>query len=395
MAAIEKRSENSYRLIVSCGYSKDGKKIAKKRTITLGPNLTEKQREKELQRQLVMFQDEVEKGTYLDAGKITFEEFAEKWLADHAEKQLEPKTIHQYKEMLSSRVIPAIGHLKLNKIQPNHLLEFYNNLSEKGIRLDGKPGALSSRTILYHHRLLSSIFTMAVYWQLIMNNPCTRVKPPKVERVAAKYYDEEQTEIMLSLLETESLKYRTMINLTVFTGIRLGELIGLTWDDINMDNACLSIKQAGQYLPGLGSFDKTTKTQSSQRLISLPPMVVNLLKEYKSWQEQEKLALDNLWEEHNRIFTQHNGKPMFYGTPSSWFKKFIKKHNLPKITFHQLRHTNATLLIGQGVDVRTVSNRLGHARTSTTTDIYTHALKRPDREAAEKLENLFNKKELP
>jgi integrase len=123
-------------------------------------------------------------------------------------------------------------------------------------------------------------------------------------------------------------------------------------------------------------------------------MISDLLKIYKEWQNQEKLALNNLWEEHNRVFTQQNGKPMFHGTPSSWFKKFIRKYDLPEITFHQLRHTNATLLIGQGVDVRTVANRLGHARTSTTTDIYAHALKRPDKEAAEKLENLFKKKEL-
>jgi integrase len=373
MAAIEKRGENSYRLIVSCGYNKENKKIVKKKTINLDPKLTERQKEKELQRQLVMFQNEVEQGTYLDGSKMTLEKFSEKWLADHVEKQLEPKTIYSYKELLNTRIIPALGHLKLDKIQPTHLLEFYNNLSENGMRLDGKKGGLSSRTILYYHRLLSSMFTTAVHWQLIMNNPCARVKAPKIERTEAKHYDEEQTETMLALLENEPIKYRTMINLVVFTGMRLGELVGLTWDDIELDspnNACVRIRQAGQYLPGVGSFDKTTKTKSSQRLVSLPALVVNLLKEYKTWQDAEKLALDNIWEEHNRVFTQQNGKPMFHSTPSHWFKKFIKRNNLSEITFHQLRHTNATLLIDQGVDVRTVANRLGHAQTSTTINIY-------------------------
>ena len=97
---------------------------------------------------------------------------------------------------------------------------------------------------------------------------------------------------------------------------------------------------------------------------------ISILREYKVWQNQEKLSMSEAWQGHNRVFAQDNGKPIFHGTPSYWFKKFIRKHNLPEITFHQLRHTNATLLIGQGVDVKTVASRLGHAWKSTTTDIY-------------------------
>lgn len=391
MATMEKRGKNSYRLTVSCGYDINGKKIIKRKTISIDPKLTEKQKEKELQRQLTIFEDEVEKGTYLDAGKITFEEFIYKWLNDYAEKQLEPKTIHRYKEILTTRVIPAIGHLKLNKIQPTHLIAFYNNLAEDGIRLDGKQGTLSSRTILHHHRLISSILTEAVQWQLILDNPCKRVKAPRTEKTEARHYNEEQTETMITLLESEPIKYRTMITLVIFTGIRLGELVGLTWENIDFDQSCLHVRQASQYLPGKGSFDKSTKTQSSQRVISLPQTVLNQLRQYKNWQNDERLKLGECWQDNDRIFTQENGKPIFHTTPSSWFKKFIRKHNLPEITFHQLRHTNATLLIAQGVDVRTISGRLGHARTSTTTDIYAHALKRPEKEAAEKLETLFTK----
>ena len=260
------------------------------------------------------------------------------------------------------------------------------------MRLDGKPGRLSDRTILHHHRLLSSVFTAAVQWQLILHNPCTRVKSPKVAKTEARHYDEEQTETMLTLLASEPLKYRTMVNLVIFTGIRLGELVGLTWDDVNFDDKSLRIQQASQYLPGQGSFDKITKTSASQRVISLPQTIVDMLKEYKALQNQERLILGESWHDHGRIFTQNNGKAVFPSTPSHWFKDFLRRHNLPEITFHQLRHTNATLLIGQGIDVKTVSSRLGHARTSTTIDIYSHALKRPDKEAAEKLDNLFNKK---
>ncbi|MFA6939982.1 MAG: N-terminal phage integrase SAM-like domain-containing protein [Clostridiaceae bacterium] len=134
MAAIEKRGENSYRLIVSCGYDKQGKKLMKRKTIDLSHIKPNKQ-EDEAKRQWVLFKDEIEKGLFLDSGKITFEDFIEKWLKDYAEPELAPKTLFRYKELLESRIIPAIGHIKVNQLQPTHLTEFYNNLREKGISL--------------------------------------------------------------------------------------------------------------------------------------------------------------------------------------------------------------------------------------------------------------------
>lgn len=477
MASIEKRSENSYRITVSAGYNSDGKQIKKQKTIKLDSKLTEKQKEKELERQAILFQEEVERGTYLDADKLTFGQFTEKWLKDYAEPNLAPKTLYRYKELLDTRIIPALGHIKLSKLQPPHLTSFYNNLREDGIRTDGKyiakpelqtllsdkgllstdiaqlsgisdrtlssmlsgrpishntaqtvaktlgaklnnifslngePGGLSERTILHHHRLISSILTAAVQWQLILINPADRVKPPAPEKAEVKHFDETQTDYILQLMEAEPLKYRTMINLAVYGGMRLGELAGLEWDDIDMENNLLRIKQAGQYIPTEGVYTKSPKNESSKRIISLPSTVMSILRQYRLWQNGQKAKLGDLWIDSGRIFTKWNGEPIFPDTPSKWFHKFIKRHNdkimkddkiskedklkylLPEVNFHGLRHTNATLLIGQGVDTTTVSARLGHARTSTTTDIYAHALKKTDMEAANKLENLFKKKD--
>ena len=136
MASIEKRSENTYRITVSTGYDSKGKKIRKSKTIKLDDSLTEKQKKKELERQAVLFEQLVENGTYLDGEKITFGDFIEKWLTDYAEKQLAPGTLNPYKMRLKKRIIPALGHIKLSKMQPQHLLAFYNNLAEGGIRLD-------------------------------------------------------------------------------------------------------------------------------------------------------------------------------------------------------------------------------------------------------------------
>jgi integrase len=476
MAAIEKRGKNSYRLTVSCGYDKSGKKIRKYKTINLSDIKPNKQLE-EAQRQFVLFQNEIEKGLYLDAGKITFEDFIHKWLKDYAENELAPKTFFSYKKILESRIIPALGHIKLNKLQPTHLNEFYNNLRENGIRLDKKytpnknfdkiisesritlkdiaskagiqyrtikgiktgknftlstatkisevlgvnidtifntvekTGPLSERTILYHHRIISSILTSAVQWQFILNNPASRVKPPKVERKEARHFEIDQVEYILQLVEYEPIKYKAMVYLCIYGGMRAGELNGLEWSDLDWDNEVLRIRQASQYLPDRGIFTKSTKNMSSDRVIALPDTVMAVMRQYKLWQNGVKADLGNLWVDSNRIFTKRNGAPIFPQTLGKWFSKFIKRHNngvlnnntIPKkdkkkylldnVNFHGLRHTSASLLIGQGMDVATVSKRLGHAEPYTTLKIYTHALQRADREAANKLENLFNKPE--
>lgn len=153
----------------------------------------------------------------------------------------------------------------------------------------------------------------------------------------------------------------------------------------------IRFRRASRYTRAKGVITKKPKTESGDRVIAISKTLVNLLNEYKLWQNGEKAKLGDLWQETDRLFTQWNGKPIFPSTPSKWFKKILVKYNMPELKFHELRHTNASLLIAQNVDIRTVSKRLGHARTSITTDIYAHALRRPDKEAAEKLDNLFNK----
>jgi integrase len=476
MAAVEKRGESSYRLTVSCGYDKQGKKIVKRKTIDL-EHIKPNKREEEANKQWILFKDEVEKGIFLDAGKISFEDFIEKWLKDYAEHELAPKTVFRYKEILNSRVVPALGHIKLTQLQPTHLNEFYNNLRENGVKNNkkyaskedfidilasqgltlkdvqekakvtdrtiynlkyhknisvaiatgiseslsiktdklfnrfGEDEPLSEKTILQHHRLISSILTSAVQWQFILNNPASRVKAPRVEKKEARYFEEDQVKYIFALLQDAPIKYRAMIYLSLYGGMRMGELAGLDWSDLDLENKVLKIKQSSQYLPGEGVFTKDTKNYSSQRIIALPGTVISLMKEYKLWQNGEKAKLGDLWDKNStRIFTTDHGTPMFPSTPSKWFTKFIKQHNekimkdtsikqedkanylIDEINFHGLRHTSASLLIGEGTDIVTVSKRLGHSKTSTTTDIYAHKLRKTDVEAANKLEGLFNKK---
>lgn len=219
------------------------------------------------------------------------------------------------------------------------------------------------------------MLTAAVQWQLILSNPAERVKPPKVDNDEAEHYDEDMLEKMFTLLESEPLKYRVMVLLAVYTGLRKGEIMGLEWSDIDFENKKLRVRQSSQYVPGKGTITKKPKNESSIKVITLPDIAVGMLKEYKAKQNEERLKMGDSWQKSDRLFVQSNGVAMRPDTISKWFSKFIKRNNLPRLTFHGLHHTNASLLIAQNVDVKTISGRLGHARTSTTTDIYSHLLK--------------------
>lgn len=382
--SVLKRGKDSWRLQVNCGMDAEDKQIRKTKTIHAASK-------KEAEKELAKFIAEIEKGQFIEPTKLTFADFTYRWLRDYAEKNLAPKTVFRYKQILKSRVLPAMGYLKIEKITPVHLMEFYANLQEDGIREDGKSGVLSAATILYHHRVISSILNDAVQWQVIASNPASRVKPPKGTKIQAACYDEEQTAALLEALEREDIKYKVMVHLALFTGLRRGELMGLEWQDLNFEKNILDIRQASQYLPGQGTFTKKPKNQSSVRFLCLPSSLMALLKQYKAHQAEERLKAGIQWQGSERIFTTQKGGTMHPDTVSRWFPKFLKRQGLPELPFHGLRHTAATMLINQGLPAKSISGRMGHSNIGTTFDIYGHYLKSADRESADRLEEVYQK----
>lgn len=379
---IEKRGEKSYRLRVSGGYTGDGKRITYKKTIQ-AKNKTEAQKE------LALFITEIQTGQALSAKKMRLRDYAEFWINNYAILNLSPKTYERYKSMLKARILPYLGNMYLDKIQPMQLMYLYQELGECTYTRKNETHKLSSKTILEHHRLLHSMLQQAVYWQMIPYNPASRVRPPKARKPNINFYDDVQTIALIKALEGEELKFRVIILLTIFTGLRRGEVLGLEWQDIDFKNSSVTVRQASQYVSSIGIYTKDPKTETSNRIISIPESITKLLKEYQRKQLKNRLLLGDKWIETNRLFVQSNGAPMHPDTITKWFRQFLEDKNLPHITFHGLRHTHATLLISQGLDVRTVSNRLGHAQTSTTLNIYAHAFAKMDREASEKLDNLL------
>ncbi len=389
--SIEKRGKNSYRLTVSEGFDLNGKPMIHRKTV----HGTKKDAEVELAK----FVTEVQNGLVIDGKSLKFSEFTEIWKRDYGSKELAPSTYKRYCRMLETRLLPYFGHFYINKIKPTDIMKFYD-LLEKDTQLVRKKGnngsktkkPLSGKTILEHHRLLRAMLHKAVYWQLIVANPAERVQPPKARKPKRRSYDDEQTKILLEnleLLSSEDTKYKVAIILTVFTGVRLGELMGLEWQDIDFKNGIISINRSSQYLSDMGVFTKVPKTESSIREIAIPEFIISLLAEYKLWYEEQKSIYGELWMNSDRLFVQADGKPMHPSTISKWFVKYVGQIGLPVINFHGLRHTNASLLVAQNIDIAVISARLGHAQISTTLDFYVHPLLSHNRKAGYALENLL------
>ena len=381
-AKISNRGNGSYLLTVSVGYDEQGKQIVKRKTVKASSK-------REAEKAYVLFASEVQKGEVAFTGKLKLSEFARRWFKEHCEKKLAPKTQRSYRNHLNNRILPALGHLDINKLQPLHIINFISHLQSERNRFDGREGKVTDESIRYSFRVLSSMLKDAVQWQVISISPCEKVEPPSANRSSVKIIDESNISQMIKLLSTEPLKYRVIIMLAIDSDLRLGEMMGLKWSDVDLNNATVSVNKANQALGGKGIFTKSTKNQSSVRNVAISNSTVNLLKTYQMEQLETKSNLADKWVDENWVFTQWNGKPMYPTTPSQWFLKFLKRKELPHMPFHALRHLSATVLIAQGVPLKNVSSRLGHADIRTTANIYSEALQTVDRQAAAKMDEFL------
>lgn len=426
MASIRERN-GSYQITVSCGRNIDGHKIRETITYTPDPKLTPKKRQKAVEDYARQFEEQVRNGVAQDGRKTTLKEFADRWLVEYGEQKLELTTLEDYTAELNGKILPELGHYKLSELKPQILNSFFVSLSKDGIRKDGKSGGYSKATIKKTQDVLSSVLRTAIDWEIIDKNPCDKVRI-EAEDVAEKikFFTPQETAIFLNYIERpyvvrtaghkriddtgkeyvvgtyESTKeiseqLRILFNLAVYTGLRKGEIIALTWDDIDFELDTITIQKSAAVVNS-GQIVKRTKSKKSNREISIPHSLTVRLQKLQKEQQAYRKLLGSHWKGQNWIFIQDNGKQMNYSTPYQAFQKAIKRYNtdkapkdqLPMIPFHGLRHTSATLLIAGREDISTVSSRLGHAQTSTTMNIYVHALKESDRKASNTLEKLID-----
>lgn len=263
---------------------------------------------------------------------------------------------------------------------------------EKAFSIREDPRTLSAKTVIEHHRLISIVLEQAVKEGLVPFNVAGRATLPKVERKEVNYFQPDQVSAIRDALEVEPIKWKTLVHLFLITGARRGEILGLKWDKVDFDANKIHICNSILYSSDIGIYESTPKTDRSNRFITLPPETMDLLRQYKAWQNGERLRLGEYFQYQDFVFSQDNGKPMHPDSVTDWLKKFSQRHGLPHINPHAFRHTMASMLYFNGVDSVSISRRLGHAQVSTTANIYAHVMEEADQRSADILSDIFLKK---
>jgi len=400
MANITKRKKSdgsySYRIRVSNGLDLNGKQVFKVKSWTPSPNMTAKQEEKELNRQATLFEERVHKGLVVD-DNIKFADYAAIWLENN-KPNWSPITYQRYKEMLE-RINAGIGHIKLSQIQTAHIKAFEAELTKckafsTGRRKDGEKRRhtnkhLSPRTIHHYHACIRSILGSATKEGLTLRNVASSMymNAPKVPKKEPDILDDKQAkEFVEALQHEEDIKTRVALILLIYGGFRNGELCGLEWKDIDFEHKTVRVERESEYVKDKGLITKEPKNETSKRTVPLPQCVFDLLRQYKIWYMEQQLKCGDAWTRSNRLMIGDLGTPLQPFKINKWLNRFTDRNGLPTIHPHTLRHTNCTLQIVNGVDIRTVSARAGHSKTSTTLDIYTHALRSADEKASQILD---------
>lgn len=330
--------------------------VRKSKTIPLyDPKTGKKISNSKLEKEKALFMVSVQEEN--SPNQIKFKIYSEKWLNEYAEKKVSPKTLHSYKQYLNTHILNELGEYKLIDITPYVLTRFFNTLTE-----------FSTNTIKRYKALLSIMLNTAVKWEMIEYNPIGKVDLPKGTKPAnhISFLNSNEIKKLEEALTHEDNKYKAIVLLALKCGLRRSEIAGLSWEDIDFSAKTLHIQKAISYTKETGTFVSNTKNESSKRVIYISDEVLNCLK-----------LLPHIDNEYNLIFGLLNLDAI-----TRWFKRFLRRNNLKEIRFHDLRHTHATMLIANNINIKTVSSRLGHSQVSTTLNIYTHSLSEEDKKAS-------------
>ncbi len=370
---------NTYSIIVDIGRDKDGKRKQK----WYNGFRTKKEAEKELTKIL----NQIENGTFVNPEKITLREFLKRWFDDIVEPNLTETTKDGYKYIVDIHIIPALGDVLIQKLQPIQIQTFYKEKLEKG-RIDGK-GGLSPKSILNIHRIMKRALNHAMKMQIINRNVTEFVELPKQKKYRASVIDEEQVQRMLEAFEPTNLYIPVL--LAVGLGLRRGEALGLRWSDIDFENCAITINNT-LLKTNKGVIFHDPKTETSKRVIISPGTIIEALKAHKEKQEETKAVMGEAYQENELVSCYDDGHPFNPGTFSTLFMNVLKRNKLQLIRFHDLRHTNATLMLKHNVPAKVASERLGHSTIGITLDLYSHVLKEMQQDAASKIDDAIFKK---
>lgn len=448
---IETKRGTAYKITVLRGRDALGRQIRNYKTYYPPDGLTVREVKREVQRVAVEFEHKIELG-YDEERNPSFSEYAAYCLELRKQAGDKPATLDRMERELS-RTCEFIGNMKLKDIRPQHLNELYSRFSQHGAgkteeyavlvvdlmqyRQDGetlrdfvqrlgtndatlrhmkkggrvsrktaqtvettlgekglfsytwKEKPLSPKSIQCYHGVIFSVFKQAYKEMLIEYNPAERVTLPKMRKVReTSSFTPEEVKTILDALRDEPTRMKAMILLFLTTGCRRGELCALKWEKINLPEREILIDSNCTYVQNYGLQFGTTKTGKNRR-VAIPADTAEALRKLKAEQAETRLKMGDLWPDNGLVFRNLNGMPLYPCFVNREINGFTERHGLPHINPHKFRHTAASLLISEGVDVLTVAGMLGHSRVSTTLDIYSHEIASARHRTADKMEEIF------
>jgi len=333
---------------------------------------------KEVREKLARLMADAQSGLPVDVSRQTVGEFLTHWLEDTVKGSARPSTYDNYRTIIRLHVIPAIGSVPLAKLTPQHLQHLYHEKQEAGL----------TRTVVLMHAVIHKALSQAVKWGLVPRNVADAVERPRVRRKEFRALEPQEARRFLAAAAEDRLF--ALYVLAVTCGLRQGELLGLKWEDVNLEQGTLTVRRQLQWRNG-GFFFAEPKSAKSRRTVPLPATAITALKRHRKQQAAERLGLGDGWQDYGLVFTTEIGTPL---NPSNIrnrsFDHVLDKAGLPHIRFHDLRHTCATLLLAQGVHPKLVQEQLGHSQISVTLDTYSHVTAPMMKEAAAKMDAILN-----
>lgn len=335
-------------------------------TLPNGKRRTKYSKQQKVVREWLLKQREaIRDNVWVGDDTLTVSKFFDRYLSDVAAHRIRPKTYERYEGIVRLHIKPTIGKIKLARLRADHLQNLYSQKVNEG---------LSKRSVQQMHAIIHKALKQAMKWGLVARNVSDLVEAPKPEKRVPKTLSSEKVNELFRILKGDRLYPLYVV--AIATGMREGELLGLMWEDVDLEKGIIHVRRTAQTLAGKGVVITETKTNQSRRSIPLPQFAIEALK------EQPK--------ECELVFPTSNCTPISARNLLRHWYLVREKIDEPNMRFHDLRHTSATLLLKAGIHPKVVQERLGHSRISMTLDTYSHVIPSMQEEAADKLDKLFN-----
>jgi integrase len=321
-----------------------------------------------------------EGGITFDADNLRLGDYLQRWLEDSKKSSVKRVTYEGYARQMRNHLVPTLGRIKLKALTPAHLRGLYREKTESG---------LSARTVGYIHATIHNALEQAVEDGLVSRNVANAVKPPQLCKEEIQPLTPAQTKTLLEAVAGD--RFEALYVLAVTAGPRQGELLGLKWEDIDLDRGLLQVRRTLSGTNGGEPVFGDPKTAKGRRSVKLTARAVEALKKHRERQLEECKEVAGLWQNHGLVFPTQVGTPMSrQNLVARSFKPLLKRVGLPEIRFHDLRHTCATLMLAVGANPKVAQETLGHANVTITLDTYSHLLPNMQDEVAEKVNELLS-----